>query len=167
MFRLSFSLPSSSAIPRRMATMTGKKRPMPTTTLLLPSSSTSAQRRFWNGLKIFSVLTVLICIIAFTQMSQWSSTFDPKTRRSFYYNPVVITGTPKIAFLFLARMDIPLDFLWHVFFQNGDVDKFSIYVHSAPGFFLDESTTRSHYFYGRQLKESVQVFYSFSFCVEV
>ncbi|PNY00553.1 core-2 i-branching beta-n-acetylglucosaminyltransferase family protein [Trifolium pratense] len=69
----------------------------------------------------------------------------------------VFHGPPKIAFLFLVRRNIPLDFLWGAFFQNGDVSNFSIYVHSAPGFVLDESNSRSHFFYGRQLSNSIQV----------
>lgn len=49
--------------------------------------------------------------------------------------------------------------------QNGDAEKFSIYVHSKPGFIFDASTTRSSYFYGRQLRESVRVclFFMLSF----
>ncbi|KAK7303339.1 hypothetical protein RJT34_14242 [Clitoria ternatea] len=69
----------------------------------------------------------------------------------------VFHGPPKIAFLFLVRLNLPLDFLWDAFFQNGDVSRFSIYVHSAPGFVLDESTTRSRFFYARQLTNSIQV----------
>jgi len=49
-----------------------------------------------------------------------------------------------------------------LFLQNGDVSRFSIYVHSTPGFVLDESTTRSQFFYGRQLSNSIQVFFFFS-----
>jgi hypothetical protein len=37
------------------------------------------------------------------------------------------------------------------------VASFSIYVHSAPGFVFDESTTRSLIFRGRELKNSIQV----------
>ena len=43
------------------------------------------------------------------------------------------------------------------FFENADVGNFSIYVHSAPGFVFDETTTRSHFFYDRQLSNSIQV----------
>jgi len=100
----------------------------------------------------------------------------------------VFDGPPKIAFLFLVRRNLPLDFLWDAFFQvlhlssfislkseiwgmserflflqNGDVSRFSIYVHSTPGFVLDESTTRSQFFYGRQISNSIQVFFSLSF----
>ncbi|CAL0309098.1 unnamed protein product [Lupinus luteus] len=69
----------------------------------------------------------------------------------------VFNGPPKIAFLFLVRRNIPLDFLWGTFFQNGVVSRFSIYVHSTPGFVLDDSTTRSHFFKARQITNSIQV----------
>lgn len=41
--------------------------------------------------------------------------------------------------------------------QNADVEKFSVYIHSTPGFVFDESTTKCAFFYGRQLSESVEV----------
>lgn len=95
-------------------------------------------------------------------------------------------GPGKVAFLFLVRAGVPLDFLWDAFFrvsiklpqspwsirsstprlwlsirlcflQNGEEGKFSVYVHSAPGFQLDRTTTGSPYFYGRQLAMSVKV----------
>lgn len=103
-------------------------------------------------------------------------------------------GVPKIAFLFLARRNLPLDFLWDSFFevaflfiiyfilfyewmnfpmlnswlgfvensQNADVANFSIYVHSAPGFAFNESTSRSTFFRDRQLKNSIQVIFHIS-----
>lgn len=64
---------------------------------------------------------------------------------------------PKMAFLFLARLDLPLDFLWDRFFKGGDERNLSIYVHSTPGFTFDEDTTRSHFFHNRQLKNSIEV----------
>lgn len=66
-------------------------------------------------------------------------------------------GPPKIAFLFLARRDLPLDFLWGSFFEAADKGSYSIYVHSEPGFVFDESTTRCPFFYGRQLSDSIKV----------
>ncbi|WJX22869.1 hypothetical protein P8452_12136 [Trifolium repens] len=78
----------------------------------------------------------------------------------------VFHGPPKIAFLFLVRRNIPLDFLWGAFFQNGDVSNFSIYVHSAPGCVLDESNSRSHFFYGRQLSNSIQVLWGESSMIQ-
>lgn len=43
------------------------------------------------------------------------------------------------------------------FLQNVAVANFSIYIHSEPGFVFDESTTRSAFFYNRQLKNSIKV----------
>uniref|UniRef100_A0A0E0JMS9 Uncharacterized protein n=1 Tax=Oryza punctata TaxID=4537 RepID=A0A0E0JMS9_ORYPU len=71
--------------------------------------------------------------------------------------PPPSAGPAKVAFLFLVRAGVPLDFLWDAFFRNGEEGKFSVYVHSAPGFQLDRTTTGSSYFYGRQLARSVKV----------
>ncbi|KAB5569632.1 hypothetical protein DKX38_003425 [Salix brachista] len=75
-------------------------------------------------------------------------------------------GTPKIAFLFLARRHLPLDFLWDSFFKNVDAAKFSIYIHSTPGFVFNETTTRSAFFYGQQLNYSIQVIWGESSMIE-
>ncbi|KAK8517280.1 hypothetical protein V6N13_092564 [Hibiscus sabdariffa] len=75
-------------------------------------------------------------------------------------------GTPKIAFLFLSRFNLPLDFLWGSFFENADTANFSIYIHSAPGFVFDESTSRSRFFYNRQLTDSIQVVWGESSMIE-
>ncbi|KAJ4982240.1 hypothetical protein NE237_033077 [Protea cynaroides] len=75
-------------------------------------------------------------------------------------------GTSKIAFLFLARRDLPLDFIWETFFQDADAANYSIYVHSEPGFVFDESTTRSPFFYGRQLRKSVKVMWGESSMID-
>ncbi|KAL0439723.1 UNVERIFIED_CONTAM: Glycosyltransferase BC10 [Sesamum latifolium] len=64
---------------------------------------------------------------------------------------------PKIAFLFIARNRIPLDMVWDAFFRGDDEDRFSVYVHSRPGFLLTATTTRSTYFLNRQINDSVQV----------
>ncbi|CAL5345651.1 unnamed protein product [Camellia sinensis] len=66
-------------------------------------------------------------------------------------------GPPKVAFLFLTRWNLPLDVLWGCFFENADVGNFSIYIHSEPGFVFDESTTRSAFFYNRQLTNMIKV----------
>ncbi|KAL0351032.1 UNVERIFIED_CONTAM: Glycosyltransferase BC10 [Sesamum radiatum] len=64
---------------------------------------------------------------------------------------------PKIAFLFIARNRIPLDMVWDVFFQGDAENRFSIYVHSRPGFLLNSATTRSTFFLNRQINDSIQV----------
>ncbi|PKA55159.1 hypothetical protein AXF42_Ash003796 [Apostasia shenzhenica] len=63
---------------------------------------------------------------------------------------------PKIAFLFIARNRLPLDVVWDAFFQKQE-GRFSVYVHSRPGFLFNHATTKSPYFYGRQVNNSVQV----------
>lgn len=109
------------------------------------------------SVSIFCVV-VLVTLALFTLNSNSTSTIR--------ISNVVFDGPPKIAFLFLVRQNIPLDFLWGAFFQNGDVSNFSIYVHSTPGFLLDESTTRSHFFYGRQLSNSIQVLWGESSMIQ-
>lgn len=64
---------------------------------------------------------------------------------------------PKIAFLFIARNRLPLDSVWDSFFRAEKENKFSIYVHSRPGFLFSTITTKSAYFLNRQVNNSVQV----------
>lgn len=55
-------------------------------------------------------------------------------------------ATPRIAFLFIVRGDIPHEPLWKRFFQ-GHEEKYSIYVHAAPGHVYPEGSL----FQGRQI----------------
>ncbi|XP_047314661.1 glycosyltransferase BC10-like [Impatiens glandulifera] len=64
---------------------------------------------------------------------------------------------PKIAFLFISRNRLPLDIVWDAFFQGDDENRFSIFVHSRPGFLFNNATTRSAYFIDRQVNNSIQV----------
>ncbi|XP_010251136.1 PREDICTED: uncharacterized protein LOC104593128 isoform X1 [Nelumbo nucifera] len=64
---------------------------------------------------------------------------------------------PKIAFLFIARNRLPVDMVWDAFFQGEKENKFSIYIHSRPGFVFNKATTKSAFFYGRQVNDSIQV----------
>ncbi|XP_050214742.1 glycosyltransferase BC10-like [Mercurialis annua] len=116
----------------------------------------------WMGWKLIILLSVSLCLFALLRLHfLYDSYSSPAIHRS--RSPITrranleFTGPPKIAFLFLARQYLPLDFLWGAFFENADVANFSVYIHSSPGFKFDESTTRSHFFYGRQLKNSIQV----------
>ncbi|KAH0985924.1 hypothetical protein GBA52_013101 [Prunus armeniaca] len=112
--------------------------------------------------KLVVILSITLCVLAFLKLhsqpdlySSPSSLSIARSRLSRHGNN--FSGPPKIAFLFLARRSLPLDFLWGSFFENADMPNFSIYIHSAPGFSFDESTTRSHFFYSRQLTNSIQV----------
>uniref|UniRef100_A0A1D1XQQ4 Guanine nucleotide exchange factor LTE1 n=1 Tax=Anthurium amnicola TaxID=1678845 RepID=A0A1D1XQQ4_9ARAE len=71
--------------------------------------------------------------------------------------PLLPVGPPKIAFLFIARNRLPLDVIWDAFFKGDKEGRFSIYVHSRPGFLFNKATTRFPYFYGRQVNDSIQV----------
>uniref|UniRef100_A0A7N0TH24 Core-2/I-branching beta-1,6-N-acetylglucosaminyltransferase family protein n=2 Tax=Kalanchoe fedtschenkoi TaxID=63787 RepID=A0A7N0TH24_KALFE len=64
---------------------------------------------------------------------------------------------PKLAFLFIARNRMPLDMVWDAYFQAEKENKLSIYVHSRPGFLFNKATTRSTYFWNRQVNNSIQV----------
>ncbi|KAF5199931.1 Glycosyltransferase bc10 [Thalictrum thalictroides] len=64
---------------------------------------------------------------------------------------------PKIAFLFIARNRLPLDVVWDAFFKGDKEQRFSIFIHSRPGFIFNKATTRSAYFYDRQISDSIQV----------
>uniref|UniRef100_A0A1D1XVY1 Protein translocase subunit SecA 1 n=2 Tax=Anthurium amnicola TaxID=1678845 RepID=A0A1D1XVY1_9ARAE len=143
--------------------------------LLASPSSSSVRGRFWLGLKVVGVASALFCVLALLRIQQEfrsTSLYLEKVRTAAEEAQTAATslapfeGAPKVAFLFLARAGLPLDFLWHAFFQNGDAGKFSIYIHSKPGFIFDESTTRSPHFYGRQLTESVKVAWGESSMIE-
>ncbi|XP_057856062.1 glycosyltransferase BC10 isoform X2 [Cryptomeria japonica] len=79
----------------------------------------------------------------------------PQSLKNHYFN--FAAASPKIAFLFIARNRLSLDFVWQRFFQGAEESKFSIYIHSRPGFVFSKGTTRCKYFYGRQLSDSIQV----------
>lgn len=114
----------------------------------------------WLGWKLLLVMSVVICIMAFLRLQSYSRQLHNSSSsfaRSRFTNSYDFQGNAKVAFLFLTRKDLPLDFLWGSFFENGAVANFSIYIHSEPGFVFDESTTRSAFFYNRQLKNSIKV----------
>ncbi|CAI9756628.1 unnamed protein product [Fraxinus pennsylvanica] len=114
----------------------------------------------WLVWKMVILVSIILCVWAFFRLQKYSespvspySTL-PRNSRVFFDR---FEGNTKIAFLFLARRDLPLDFLWGSFFENADKANFSVYIHSQPGFVFDESTTRSSFFHNRQLKNSIKV----------
>ncbi|XP_022949942.1 uncharacterized protein LOC111453184 [Cucurbita moschata] len=120
---------------------------------------TPGRNLIWLSWKLVITFSLALCIFALIRLHSSSRTnlASASLSRRLRPPPGSFLGRPKIAFLFLTRRNLPLDFLWGSFFQNGDVANFSIYIHSAPGFVFDESTTRSHFFFGRQLENSIQV----------
>ncbi|XP_048323387.1 glycosyltransferase BC10 isoform X2 [Ziziphus jujuba] len=119
-----------------------------------------ARHVIWFGWKLVIFFSVALCLVALlklhSQPPDLSSSVASRSR-SRISRPNIFTGPPKIAFLFLARRNLPLDFLWGNFFEDADVEKFSIYIHSTPGFVFDETNTKSHFFRGRQLRNSIRV----------
>ncbi|KAH0467030.1 hypothetical protein IEQ34_004268 [Dendrobium chrysotoxum] len=127
-----------------------KKRAAP------PLAAAPFRRRLWLSLELVAALSVLAFLFVILRIQSYSLT-TPQPTLLLFRDPIPFAGEPKIAFLFLARAGLNLDFVWHNFFKNAQVGNFSIYVHSKPGFKLDQSTTRSPFFYGRHLEDSVQV----------
>ncbi|KAM7255396.1 hypothetical protein ACFE04_026098 [Oxalis oulophora] len=107
----------------------------------------------WKVVIIILMLSILILLLLLT------SVIGVLHRHHEYeYNDDSINNTNKIAFLFLARRDLPLDFLWTAFFHDADVTRFSVYIHSSSlGFVFNQSTTSSPFFYNRQLSNTIKV----------
>lgn len=123
----------------------------------ISSPHPSLRKHVAVALQLVLTLSVLACILAFLH-TQSHQPFIPLDVPEEELQP--FAGTPKAAFLFLAREGLPLDLLWHPFFAGADDTggpSFSVYVHSRPGFVLDPTTTRSPFFYGRQIENSVPV----------
>ncbi|GAB2284237.1 Glycosyltransferase bc10 [Dionaea muscipula] len=106
----------------------------------------------WEG-KLFSLLFFALCFLSLVFML--SNYSDINLLMPLKGDPLV--QKPKIAFLFIARNRLPLDFLWDEFFRAENESKFSIFVHSRPGFVFNRATTKSSYFLLRQVNNSIQV----------
>ncbi|KAL2539440.1 Uncharacterized protein Adt_00418 [Abeliophyllum distichum] len=61
-------------------------------------------------------------------------------------------GTPKVAFMFLARENLPLSPLWDKFFK-GNEGLYSIYVHSHPSF--NGTISEAAVFHGTRIPSKV------------
>ena len=48
--------------------------------------------------------------------------------------PMAVVGSPKVAFLFLVKWDLPLAPLWDKFFEGRHRGLYSVYVHTHPAF---------------------------------
>jgi hypothetical protein len=76
----------------------------------------------------------------------WWASMTPKIESSPYHR------VPKVAFLFLARGDLPLRPLWEKFFA-GHEGLYSIYVHTDPSY--TGSPPADSVFYGRAIPSQV------------
>nr|KAJ0193510.1 hypothetical protein LSAT_V11C800434760 [Lactuca sativa] len=57
-------------------------------------------------------------------------------------------------------------FIYLTYMHNADASNYSIYVHSEPSFIFDETTTRSSFFYNRQLSNNIKVDWGESTMIE-
>ncbi|XP_019174142.1 PREDICTED: uncharacterized protein LOC109169706 isoform X2 [Ipomoea nil] len=122
----------------------------------------------WVWWKLVITLSLALCVLAFLRLQRYSPSDSELAFASGRSRTPDgdLRGNPKIAFLFLAKTNLPLDFLWGSFFENADIANFSIYIHTEPGFVFDKSTTRSAFFYNRQLKNSIKVAWGESSMIE-
>ncbi|KAL8235501.1 hypothetical protein R6Q59_016582 [Mikania micrantha] len=110
----------------------------------------------WVVWKLMILLSFIFLLVAVVRINDTSPRLPDD----------VLEGNPRVAFMFLVRLDLPLDFLWHTFYENADAANYSIYIHSQPGFVFDETTTRSTFFYGRHLSNSIKVDWGKSSMIE-
>ncbi|XP_059662546.1 glycosyltransferase BC10-like [Cornus florida] len=120
------------------------------------ASQLSIRHLFWLGWRFVISLMIGLCILTLLRRQNELDSSVSLGSRSMLDDDS-FEGNPKVAFMFIARRNLPLDFLWGSFFENADVTNFSIYIHSEPGFVFDETTTRSPFFYDRQLINSIKV----------
>ncbi|XP_024975161.1 uncharacterized protein LOC112513198 isoform X2 [Cynara cardunculus var. scolymus] len=142
------------------------------------SSSLSTPQNLWLIWKLVILLSITFLVLTLVRIQlyydtspQFSSSSSARVyRRSqlpIWKDDEGFEGNPRIAFLFLVRRDLPLDFLWQSFFENADAANYSIYVHSSEaGLVFDEMSTRSSFFYNRQLSNSIKVGWGESSMIE-
>ncbi|KAF3789576.1 hypothetical protein EJ110_NYTH11621 [Nymphaea thermarum] len=104
------------------------------------------QQNQWKY-KIIAFLLISCCLGSFVLMHMWHNRIKLQ----------LLSREPKISFLFIARNRLSLDLVWDQFFQGAKEPIFSIFVHSRPGFVFSKATTKSAYFLGRQVNDSIQV----------
>ncbi|KAJ8442335.1 hypothetical protein Cgig2_011258 [Carnegiea gigantea] len=71
----------------------------------------------YGGLKLLIVVSILLCVFGLWKLQSQSEILPSKSTRGSGRVDISFEGTPKIAFLFLARRHLPLDFLWGTFFE--------------------------------------------------
>lgn len=73
----------------------------------------------WFSWKLVITFSVALCILALLRLQSYSRLDLPSASLSRRLRPPPhsFSGPPKIAFLFLTRRNLPLDFLWGSFLQ--------------------------------------------------
>ena len=84
--------------------------------------SSKPRHLLWFGFKIvIALFSLSYCLFAYLKLHSHVKLPNSLHPPAFHTSPSsryhLFEGTPKIAFLFLARRDLPLDFLWDSFFK--------------------------------------------------
>lgn len=124
--------------------------------MILGKQVKEMKRRSYLGRWSAKLLVILLLSFSFASLLVIQRRYSLVMKLNAEASPPPVQ-MPKIAFLFIARNRLPLEMIWDAFFQGEKEGRFSIYVHSRPGFLFNKATTRSAYFYGRQVNNSVQV----------
>lgn len=114
--------------------------------------SNSFKSQYKWKIKLLTLLLLAVCCATVVLME----TEYCRIKMLSLLSPPVLQD-PKIAFLFIARNRLPLDMVWDAFYQGDKYNRFTIFVHSRPGFLFNKATTRSVYFLDRQVNNSIQV----------
>lgn len=77
----------------------------------------AVRRVLWLSWKLVVLVSVALCALALLRLHSQSDLTSPLSRPRPRIYRHKFEGTPKIAFLFLARRKLPLDFLWDSFFE--------------------------------------------------
>ncbi|KAK8959319.1 hypothetical protein KSP40_PGU016973 [Platanthera guangdongensis] len=127
-----------------------------------PAVTVPIRRHPWLGIQLVASLSALAFLLTLLWI-QFYTPNPPLLTPLRFRDPIPFSGKPKIAFLFLTRAGMPLDFVWHAFFKSR---KFLCLCPLKAGFKLDRSTTSSPFFYGRHIEDSVQVIWGESSMIE-
>lgn len=89
----------------------------------------------WLSWKLVTGISITLCVLAFLRLQNYTASSNSESsslpsfssssssssslihHRSRSVSSYVFEGNAKIAFLFLARRNLPLDFLWGSFFE--------------------------------------------------
>lgn len=69
----------------------------------------------------------------------------------FLERPTQTSQPPKMAFLFLTRGPMELEMLWQLFFTDVPKELYNVYLHPAPGYRYNQTTTKTDVFVGREI----------------
>lgn len=104
----------------------------------------SVKNVLWLWWKLVVLVSLTLCVLAFLKLQSYSlsdselpSSFSTSSisRRS---RPLDYSGNPKVAFLFLVRRNLPLDFLWGSFFEVCSILQFFVKFRIKIFFFFLE-----------------------------